>query len=191
MKGKSPNNPKLVVFSGLPGVGKTSLAKRLAKTASGVYLRIDTIEQAIKQSSLKGLPSDDAGYEIAYHIARDNLLLDNDVVADSVNPIPITRSAWAKVAEQSYASYIPVEVVCSDAEEHRRRVENRRADIEHHKLPTWEDVQNRAYDPWSTDRLLIDTSNKSKDSAYSELLELLTSFAGEFTNGRGTLKSAD
>ena len=40
----------LIVFSGLPGTGKTTLAKDLAATTGAVYLRIDTIEQAIRNS---------------------------------------------------------------------------------------------------------------------------------------------
>ena len=42
--------PSLVVFSGLPGTGKTTVAKALAATLGAVYLRIDTIEQAMKSA---------------------------------------------------------------------------------------------------------------------------------------------
>ena len=37
----------LIAFSGLPGTGKTSIARELAKRLHATYLRIDTIEQAI------------------------------------------------------------------------------------------------------------------------------------------------
>ncbi len=40
----------LIVFSGLPGTGKTTIANDLAATTGAVYLRIDTIEQAIRNS---------------------------------------------------------------------------------------------------------------------------------------------
>ena len=40
--------PTLYIFSGLPGAGKTTLAERLAKQVSAVYLRIDTVEQALR-----------------------------------------------------------------------------------------------------------------------------------------------
>ena len=35
---------RLIVFAGLPGVGKTHLARQLAATLHAVYLRIDALE---------------------------------------------------------------------------------------------------------------------------------------------------
>jgi len=43
----------LVILGGLPGSGKTTLAKELAKHLKAVHVRIDSIEQAIKESMLK------------------------------------------------------------------------------------------------------------------------------------------
>lgn len=37
----------LIIFSGLPGSGKSTIAQALAKQLNAFYLRIDTIEQAI------------------------------------------------------------------------------------------------------------------------------------------------
>lgn len=141
MDRKPPKVPKLVVLAGLPGVGKTTLAQRLAKASDTTYLRIDSIEQAMARNTLKISPAEDAGYEVAYHVAKDNLLLGHDVVADSVNPIQITRTAWTNVAGQCDAQLIQVEIVCSNKTEHHRRVEGRLADIENHRMPTWEDFK--------------------------------------------------
>lgn len=41
----------LIVFSGLPSTGKTTVASDLATRTSAVYLRIDTIEQAVQHLS--------------------------------------------------------------------------------------------------------------------------------------------
>jgi DNA polymerase III delta prime subunit len=37
----------LIVFSGLPGVGKTTIAQALARELRATYVRVDTIEDAI------------------------------------------------------------------------------------------------------------------------------------------------
>lgn len=38
----------LIVFSGLPGTGKSTISKRLIEIFPACYLRIDVIEQALK-----------------------------------------------------------------------------------------------------------------------------------------------
>ena len=40
--------PTLFIFSGLPATGKTTLARYLAAEMMAVYLRIDTIEQSMR-----------------------------------------------------------------------------------------------------------------------------------------------
>ena len=144
----------LVVFSGLPGVGKTAIARELARTIGAVHLRIDTIEHALRRS---GYRVEGEGYEVAYAVAEDNLRAGRTVIADCVNPWPITRDAWRAVAERAGVAALNVEIVCSDVAEHRRRVESRESDIAGHPLPTWQDVVQRDYHAWDRDRLVIDT----------------------------------
>src|SRR3546814_5659470 len=64
----------------------------------------------------------------AYAIAEDNLLLGRIVVADSVNPIELTRSAWRAIAERAGCMNLDIEVLCSDKAEHQRHVEMRRSE---------------------------------------------------------------
>jgi predicted kinase len=80
------------------------------------------------------------------------------VIADSVNPLRVTREAWAAVANRVGVRAVEIEVECSDIEEHRRRVETRISDIPGFEVPTWEDVAGREYHVWDGERLVIDTA---------------------------------
>ena len=145
----------LIIFSGLPGVGKTSIAQELARTTGAVHLRIDSIEQSLRRA---GYRVESEGYEVAHAVAEDNLRAGHTVIADCVNPWPLTRAAWRSVAERVGVAALDVEIVCSDAAEHRRRVESREPDIAGHALPTWRDVIERDYRDWDRDRLVVDTA---------------------------------
>ncbi len=46
----------LIIFGGLPGVGKTAIAAELARVIDALYLRIDSIEQAIRASGVVSRP---------------------------------------------------------------------------------------------------------------------------------------
>jgi predicted kinase len=163
----------LIVFGGLPGTGKTTVAKALAQTLDAVYLRIDTIEQALRSHEVLRTDVGPLGYVVGYRLAEDNLRIGRIVVTDSVNPLQITRDAWLSVAERASTKAAEVEVVCSDTAEHRRRIETRRSDIGTLKLPTWQDVIDREYENWDRPHIVIDTASRTVSETVVELLTQL------------------
>ena len=112
-----------------------------------MYLRLDTIEQAIKSSTKLSVGPE--GYDVAYALAFDNLKNGLNVVADSVNSLAVTRKAWRETALAADSSFIDIEIVCSDAKEHRRRIEARKPAIRGLVLSTWRQVANRDYAEWT------------------------------------------
>ena len=161
----------LYIFSGLPGSGKTTLSSALARVRKAAHFRVDVVEQAMRDSgmNLEG----PEGYRVCYAIASHNLGLGLDVIADTVNPIEITRQAWRHAAESQAAPYVEIEVVCSDEHEHRQRIETRAADLPGFVLPTWEEVRNRRYEGWDRDRLIVDTARQTVEQSFAALCDQL------------------
>jgi predicted kinase len=165
----------LIIFGGLPGTGKTAIARELARQVGAVHLRIDSIEQAILNSGLMSRPINEAGYLAAYAIAEDNLRIGRTVVADSVNSLKATRDAWVNVATRAGVGALEIEVKCSDAGEHRRRVEERITDVPGLKLPTWQEVVSREYNVWDREHVVIETAGLSVEQNVETIRMLLDS----------------
>jgi predicted kinase len=153
----------LIIIGGLPGAGKTTVARELARQIGAAHIRIDSIEQAIRDSGALWQPINEAGYRVGYAVAEDNLRVGRTVIVDSVNPLAVTRDAWLAVANRADVSVIEIEITCSDATEHRQRVETRVSDIAGLRPPTWQEVVSRDYESWNRERLVIDTAGQSVD----------------------------
>lgn len=163
----------LIVFGGLPGTGKTTIARELARQLGTVHVRIDSIEQSLREHGMAGRSMDDTGYRVAYAIAADNLCIGRTVIADSVNPLPVTRDAWVAVAKRTGVRVVEIEVTCSDINVHRERAEARKSDIPGLKLPTWEEIASREYHPWNREHIVVDTARQSVGQSVHFLREAI------------------
>ena len=159
----------LFIFSGLPAVGKSTLARFVVKEFGAVYLRIDTIEQGLKD--LCRINVEGEGYRLAYRMTADNLQLGNNVVADCCNPIELTRREWEEVAVNNNCCFVNIEVICSDKTEHKKRAEQRNTEVANMNLPVWDDIENREYHEWHKSRIVIETAGKTIKQCQTELKE--------------------
>jgi predicted kinase len=142
----------LVVFVGRPGTGKTTLARLASAELTAAHLRIDAIEAAIIRTGVTAPPLGPVGYAIAHEIAAASLQAGAHVVVDAVSAVPAARAGWATLAAGAGTPLRVIEVVVTDTAEHRRRVENRKSDVEGLVVPTWAQVTALVYEPWDADR---------------------------------------
>ncbi|MFI9387978.1 AAA family ATPase [Kutzneria sp. NPDC052558] len=168
----------LTVIGGLPATGKTTVSTALARATRASYLRVDTVEATIVRHSELTHPLGVVGYAVAHSLALEQLRLGLDVVVECVNALAVIRDGWVDTAKEAGAGLLEVELVCSDVPAHRRRIATREVDIPDLPLPSWAEVQARAYEPWDRDHLVLDTAVVSVDAAVTTIQRAQTAHSG-------------
>jgi predicted kinase len=160
----------LIEFGGLPGTGKSTLARLLATDTKAVWLRIDEIEGAMRRNGLTAEQTGVAAYSVAHDVAANHLRRGLTVIADAVNPVAEARNGWRDLAASVGVDHVVIETVCSDGAEHRRRVETRVTDLPGWVYPTWAQVHQMMgeYQPRTGNRLVLDTT-RPIDVSYQEV----------------------
>ncbi len=156
--------PVLIAFAGLPGTGKTTIARLLAREIGAAYLRVDAIEGALRLSD-PGREIGPEGYDIAASLAVSNLEIGRDAIVDCVNPWTLTRDGFRQAALRAGTDFLGVEIVCADPALHRERLEGRSSDLPGVPIVAWADVLARDYRPWDDADIRIDTSLSTAQEA--------------------------
>jgi predicted kinase len=149
----------LAVFAGLPGVGKSTLAARVASELPAAVLAVDTVDFMLRRYEVSEPRPGFAAYGVVAGLAETQLEIGHHVIIDAVNPVKAARQLWVDLAERMQVPLRVVEVVCGDDAEHRRRVEARFAARSHDGIPDWVHVLERQaeYEPYLGPRLVVDT----------------------------------
>lgn len=171
------NKSKLIIVSGLPGSGKSTVAESLAEEISLPIFSVDPIEASIIKSGLRrSFETGLAAYLVAETLADEQLKRGLSIIIDAVSPVQEARDMWNNLARKQNATLIIIECVL-DRELHKKRIESRIRNM--HGIPevTWEDVENRSkeYLLWTEERLVLDTANTHEESV-KKALEYIHSF---------------
>ncbi|HKA67742.1 MAG TPA: AAA family ATPase [Actinomycetes bacterium] len=150
----------LILFSGLPGTGKSAVADELGRVLPAPVFSVDPIESAILGAGIEpSYATGLAAYGVAQNLADTHLSLGHPVVADAVNGVEEARNAWRRIAGAHGVEQRVIHCVCSDERLHRERLETRRRNLSpRFREPTWSDVQRRRAEfvPWPEEHLVVD-----------------------------------
>jgi hypothetical protein len=161
---------KLIIFSGLPGTGKSTLAEAIGKELGIPVFAKDWLEGTLLRSGLKPTIEDKslgfAGYELLTVLAERQLTLGQSVILDSVAGTETIRSTWRQLARQYGADWRVIECICSDESLHRSRLKVRKRNIPGWHELEWSDVEKvkQYYHPWNDECLKLDMINLSKEN---------------------------
>lgn len=174
-------DPQLVVFAGLYGTGKSSLARVVARQRKAVYLDKDTIKDRVMALSVEmGLEqgtrlAGPLSYELLVDLARDNLTLGLSVVLDSPAAYQLFRDKLKQLARAVKADLRWIECICSDESLLRQRVESQTGEAPDYRARDWATYlrERSRFEKLTDRRLIVDTaeplaSNLRKVLAYLE-----------------------
>ena len=169
------NSQKLIVISGLPGSGKSTVAEALSRNLSIPVFSVDPIEAAMWRNGIAKNQTGTAAYEIAAALADEHLRLGHSVIIDAVNPIEASRAGWRDLAAKYRADLTIIECVCANEAIHRQRIEARRRNIDGMPEVPWSRVLERRaeYEPWTDQRLTLDTSDGTPEKLIRDALDYL------------------
>jgi predicted kinase len=165
----------LIVMSGLPGAGKSSIAQALGRRLAAPVLSVDPVEAAMWRAGIgRDEPTGLAAYVVVETLASEIMTLGQAVIVDAVNDVVEAREQWRGLAHRQGATLRFVEVVCSDHAMHRRRLEGRQRDIDGFPEPTWASVEARRknFEAWDENRLVLDSTAPIADNVEAVVTHL-------------------
>ena len=164
---------KLIIFSGLPGTGKSTLASRLARELGLPLLCIDDVIGEVPEGA--GIPFWDSKVAILLRLTEVQLELGLSVIVDSVF-MNMDRHHAQELARQYGARFYPIYVFLSDDKVWEQRVNERYEEMNHKDVATWDRIQHqrerfRSWEPGTA--LFIDSLN-SFDRNYEIVSDFVT-----------------
>ncbi len=160
---------KLILFSGLPGTGKSTLAMRLARELQLPLLCIDDVIGDVPENA--GIPFWDSRVAILFDVVRTQLEVGLSVVVDSVF-MNMDRNHAQELARKYQARFLPIFVFVSDENVWKERVRTRSQELNHEDVATWERIQHQRerFRKWDADTALFIDSLEPVDSNYASVL---------------------
>ena len=152
---------KIIVLSGLPSSGKSTIAEGIAAKLSIPLLSVDPIESAVIQAgTAKSFEAGLAAYLVARALAAEQLKAGNSVIIDAVNAEEEGKNIWRSLAKDFKLQLTVIETSLKDTDEHRRRVESRVRGMHGISEVTWDEVVERrkVYTEWKEPILKLDSS---------------------------------
>jgi predicted kinase len=171
----------LIAMAGLPGAGKSTIAEILGHRLGFPVVSVDPIESAILSAGIDSdQPTGLAAYLVAETIADAALANGVSIIVDAVNAVDPAREQWIELAQKHGESFAFLEVVCSDTDVHRERLESRDRNLAHIPDPTWYAVEQSLdeYADWTGETAAARRITLDSVKPLGEVVETALAFLG-------------
>jgi predicted kinase len=149
--------PRLVVQCGLPGVGKSTVAREIADRLDGERIRSDAVRRELVDDPTYSRAEKERVYEAMLERAREALVDGRPVVLDATFERSARRDDAAALADEVGADLTLVRVVCAE-EVARRRIRDRGDDPSEADVSVYENALDR-FEPPERDHVTVDNSD--------------------------------
>ena len=165
---------RLVIFSGLPGTGKSTLANRLARELRVPLLCIDDVIGEVPGNP--GIAFWDSKVAILLDLIKTQLELGISVIADSVF-MNMDRHHAQELARRCQARFLPIYVFISDDKIWEERVTTRFNELNHKDVASWERIQHQRerFREWEPETALFIDSLQAFEQNYAKVLDFVRS----------------
>lgn len=165
--------PDLILFSGLPGSGKTTLARATARALHLPIFTKDRVQRVLRDEA-PGAPLI-VGYHLLLDQADEQLALGTSVILDAVFPREGFRQTAAQMAVRHGARLHVFECICSDEALWQARMVDRVAYAPGWKPLGWTEVERlRAeWEPWPPGQTHVVDSLRPLEETLAEVLHYI------------------
>jgi predicted kinase len=161
---------KLIIFSGLPGTGKSTLAEAVGRAFRIPVFAKDWLEATLIRSELiasnQNKPPGYAGYQLLTTLAERKFMLGQSAILDSVAGTKSIQDTWRQLAGQYGADCRVIECICSDESLHCSRLKERKRNIPGWHELEWSEVErvSQYYSAWEGEHLVLDMTNSFNEN---------------------------
>jgi predicted kinase len=163
--------PQVIIFTGLPGTGKSTLAEQVARIVRAPVFAGDWLMGGLKPARAALGKLSRAEYLAAWFgllrtLVTRQLMLGQDAVVDDLVVSEDQALAWRETAARFSARLFLIECVCSDESIHRERIEGRIRGIPGWHEVGWDHVERMRAEmvTLTADRLVVDAVEPVADN---------------------------